>query len=116
MIDIPLLNLAPPRETVPLGKRAMLVRTDWTRRSGIRVRGYVGRSAWSFPTIQWFLEIAAAGQLDLEPPYQRRSVWSEDYRRFYIDSILRDFPSPAIYLQVETVAGAPTMASSGFWP
>lgn len=60
-------------------------------------------------TVQWFLEIEAAGQLDLEPPYQRRSVWSDDYRRFYIDSVLRDFPSPAIYLQVETVAGAPTI-------
>lgn len=32
LIDVPLMNLVPPRESVPLGKRAMLVRTDWQRR------------------------------------------------------------------------------------
>lgn len=59
-------------------------------------------------TIQWFLENHATGQLDLNPPYQRRSVWNEAYRRYYIDSILRDYPSPAIYLQIETQPGLPT--------
>ncbi|MGP9747469.1 DUF262 domain-containing protein [Brachybacterium sp. AOP29-B2-41] len=59
-------------------------------------------------TIQWFLENHATGQLDLDPPYQRRSVWNEAYRRYYIDSILRDYPSPAIYLQIETQPGLPT--------
>ncbi|WP_158674284.1 DUF262 domain-containing protein [Pseudokineococcus lusitanus] len=59
--------------------------------------------------MQWFLEIAASGQLDLDPAYQRRSVWNDDYRRFYIDTVLRDYPSPAIFLQVETRAGAPTV-------
>jgi Protein of unknown function DUF262 len=53
--------------------------------------------------------MAAADQLDLEPPYQRRSVWSDGYRRFFIDSILHDYPAPAIYLQVETTPGAPTV-------
>ena len=51
----------------------------------------------------------ASGQLDLDPQYQRRSVWNLEYRRFYIDTVLRDFPSPAIYLAIETRAGAPTM-------
>lgn len=60
-------------------------------------------------TVQWFLETQAAGQLDLDPPYQRRSVWNDAYRRFYIDTILRNFPSPAIYLQVETRPGIPTV-------
>lgn len=50
----------------------------------------------------------AAGQLDLNPPYQRRSVWNDAYRRFYIDTILRDYPSPAIYLEIETIPGSPT--------
>lgn len=60
-------------------------------------------------TVQWFLEMDASGQLDLDPQYQRRSVWNEEYRRFYIDTVLRNYPSPAIYLAIETRAGSPTL-------
>jgi hypothetical protein len=60
-------------------------------------------------TVQWFLEMHASGQLDLDPPYQRRSVWNSTYRQFYIDTILRNFPSPTLYLQVETRPGVPTV-------
>lgn len=60
-------------------------------------------------TVQWFLEMEGTGQLDLNPPYQRRSVWNDDYRRFYIDTILRNYPSPSIYLDAETRAGMPTV-------
>ncbi|MBG6217012.1 hypothetical protein IWX75_001466 [Arthrobacter sp. CAN_A6] len=48
-------------------------------------------------------------QLDLAPTYQRRSVWNDEYRRFYIDTILRNYPSPAIYLEIETRPGSPTV-------
>ena len=47
-------------------------------------------------TVQWFLETDASGKLDLDPAYQRRSVWNPAYRRFYVDTILRDYPSPGI--------------------
>src|SRR4051812_18979941 len=60
-------------------------------------------------TVNFFLEAAANGQLDLDPPYQRRSAWSDDYRRFFIDTILRGYPVPAIYLDVETSVGSPTV-------
>ncbi|WP_341952938.1 DUF262 domain-containing protein [Salinibacterium sp. TMP30] len=60
-------------------------------------------------TVKWFLELDASGQLDLNPPYQRRSVWNDDYRRFYIDTILRDYPSPSIYLATETAPDLPTV-------
>jgi hypothetical protein len=46
LFDIPLLNVVPPRETVPLGKRAMLVRTDWARRGGIRDGPYL-KDIWA---------------------------------------------------------------------
>jgi Protein of unknown function DUF262 len=59
--------------------------------------------------VSWFLEVRANGQLDLDPAYQRRSVWNDNYRRFYIDTVLRDFPSPAIYLDVEIRPGSPTV-------
>jgi len=37
-------------------------------------------------------------QLDLEPGFQRQSVWVERDRRGLIDSILRNYPLPAIFL------------------
>lgn len=55
-------------------------------------------------SIAWFVDLAHSDQLDLEPPYQRRSVWNLDYRRYFIDSILKNFPSPAIFLDVEITA------------
>lgn len=60
-------------------------------------------------TVQWFLEMDGSGQLDLDPSYQRRSVWNDSYRRFYIDTVLRNFPSPAIYLETETRLGSSTI-------
>jgi hypothetical protein len=34
----------------------------------------------------------------MDPPYQRRSVWNQDYKNFFVDTVLRDFPCPAIFL------------------
>lgn len=35
---------------------------------------------------------------NFEPPYQRRSVWTDEKQSYFIDSILRNFPIPAIFL------------------
>lgn len=35
--------------------------------------------------ISWFLDIYDKGQLDLDPPYQRRSVWSPQDRRYFTE-------------------------------
>ena len=51
--------------------------------------------------IRWFLDMYHNGQLDLEPPYQRRSVWTLKDRRFFLDTIFRNYPSPAIFLHKE---------------
>lgn len=51
--------------------------------------------------ISWFLDLYKNGQLDLDPPYQRRSVWSPKDRRFFLDTIFRGYPTPAIYLHKE---------------
>ena len=48
--------------------------------------------------ISWFLDLYAKGQLNLDPPYQRRSVWSPRDRRFFIDTILNNYPAPPIFL------------------
>ena len=48
--------------------------------------------------ITWLLDLARNKQLNLEPPYQRRSVWTRQDRQFFLDTIFRDYPSPAIFL------------------
>jgi len=51
-------------------------------------------------TAGWFLDLFEARTLDLDPPYQRRSVWNLDYRRFFIDSVIRNYPTQSIFLDV----------------
>lgn len=48
--------------------------------------------------ISWFLDLNEKGQLNLNPPYQRRSVWSPRDRRFFVDTILNNHPAPPIFL------------------
>lgn len=49
--------------------------------------------------IAWFLDVYHEGQLDLDPPYQRRSVWTLKDRKFFLDSIFGNYPCPAVFLQ-----------------
>jgi len=48
--------------------------------------------------ISWFLDQHQNGQLDLDPPYQRRSVWTVKDRKFFLDTIFRNYPCPAVFL------------------
>jgi hypothetical protein len=48
--------------------------------------------------LTWLLDLHQNGQLDLDPPYQRRSVWTRKDKQFFLDTIFRNFPSPAIFL------------------
>jgi hypothetical protein len=48
--------------------------------------------------ISWFLDLYRNNQLVLNPPYQRRSVWSPKDKRFFLDTIFRGYPSPQIFL------------------
>ena len=48
--------------------------------------------------ITWLIDLARKGQLDLDPPYQRRSVWTRGDKQFFLDTIFRNYPSPAIFL------------------
>lgn len=44
---------------------------------------------------------------DLEPPYQRNSVWSEEKQSFLIDSIIKNIPIPPIFLhqKIDDITG-----------
>lgn len=69
LIDIPLMNLVPPRETVPLSPGAMLVRSDWSRRHGRRFGSYLN-DVWAIkkhlgdeltPRDRWLRESGTRG-------------------------------------------------------
>ncbi|NOK18830.1 DUF262 domain-containing protein [Corallococcus carmarthensis] len=49
-------------------------------------------------TIANFWENHLLGKYNFNPPYQRHSVWTDDKQSFFIDSILRNFPVPPIFL------------------
>ena len=51
-----------------------------------------------FQNIAWFRDLHTRGLLDMNPPYQRRSVWTDRYQEDFIDTILLDYPAPAIFL------------------
>lgn len=48
--------------------------------------------------VSWFLDLRRNNQLDLDPPYQRRSVWNAKDRRFFLDTVFRGYPCPPIFL------------------
>jgi len=49
-------------------------------------------------SIAGFHEQNQLEKYNFEPPYQRRSVWTEEKQSYFIDSILRNFPIPPIFL------------------
>jgi hypothetical protein len=55
--------------------------------------------------ISWFLDLDRNAQLNINPPYQRRSVWSPKDRQSFLDTIFRGYPCPAIFLHKETDEG-----------
>lgn len=52
----------------------------------------------SVQDISWFIDLDSVGRLDLNPPYQRRSVWTASDRRFFLDTIFRNYPCPPIFI------------------
>lgn len=53
----------------------------------------------SHQTLAWFAEQNDTGALDLRPGFQRRPVWTNEEKAFLIDSILRGYPVPEVYVQ-----------------
>lgn len=49
-------------------------------------------------TIQDLVNLFEKGHLNLEPGFQRKSVWKEKDRAKLMDSIIRNYPLPAIFL------------------
>lgn len=55
----------------------------------------------NFQPIAWFWDLHKRDRLGLDPPYQRRSVWNQAFKDYFIDTILLSYPAPAIFLYEE---------------
>ena len=55
----------------------------------------------NFQSIAWFNDLHTRKLIDLDPPYQRRSVWNQEFRDYFIDTLLLNYPAPAIFLYEE---------------
>jgi hypothetical protein len=47
----------------------------------------------------WFKRAAELEELEMAPPFQRNPVWTERQKSYLIDTILRGYPVPEIYMQ-----------------
>lgn len=50
-------------------------------------------------SITWFKNSHDAGTLEMLPPFQRNPVWATGQKSFLIDTILRAYPVPELYIQ-----------------
>ncbi|SDJ22540.1 Protein of unknown function DUF262 [Actinokineospora alba] len=50
-------------------------------------------------TVSWFWQRLQNDELDMRPPFQRNPVWQVRQKALLIDSILRGFPVPELYIQ-----------------
>jgi hypothetical protein len=54
----------------------------------------------SYP-LSWFWDLYQRKLIDMNPPYQRQSVWNQAYRDYFIDTLLLGYPTPVIFLYQE---------------
>jgi hypothetical protein len=54
--------------------------------------------------LSWFVDMYNAKKLQLDPPYQRKSVWTTKDKKFFLDSIFNNYPCPAIFLQKDIMS------------
>lgn len=50
-------------------------------------------------SVAWMKRQADEGLLDMSPPFQRNPVWVTKQKAFLIDTILRGYPVPELYIQ-----------------
>ncbi|HUU28966.1 MAG TPA: DUF262 domain-containing protein [archaeon] len=62
-------------------------------------------------SISWIMEQHRNKLLDLNPSYQRKSVWSSRDKKFFLDTIFRNYPCPLLFLSKETSIEGKTLYS-----
>lgn len=58
-------------------------------------------------TVSNFYEQYTLNKYDMKPAYQRESVWSDEKKSFFIDSVLKNLPIPPVFLRqrIDTETG-----------
>lgn len=59
--------------------------------------------------IAWFKKAYDDGLLEMHPPFQRNPVWTDKQSSFLMDSILKGYPIPEVYLQEKVDANGRTI-------
>jgi hypothetical protein len=85
MLRIPTVFPGPYRYTPTTARRRGTVRTYEISPTQFRVADFLG---WQ-----------RGGTLDLNPPFQRRSIWKNDARSYFIDTVARGLPVPLVFLR-----------------
>lgn len=49
--------------------------------------------------IAWFKQAHELEQMDMQPDFQRHNVWTKKQQAYLVDTILRGYPIPEIYMQ-----------------
>lgn len=49
--------------------------------------------------VAWFMKRYHANELQLKAPFQRNPVWTDKQKSYLIDTMLRGFPIPELYMQ-----------------
>jgi hypothetical protein len=60
----------------------------------------------NFQNLAFFYDLYSRGLLDLDPPYQRRSIWSQRFKDFFIDSVLNNCPAIFLYEEISPAGTA----------
>lgn len=51
--------------------------------------------------LSYFWDLYRRKLLNMDPPYQRRSVWNQQYKDYFIETVLLGYPCPAIFVYQE---------------
>lgn len=60
----------------------------------------IGAPNRSSYTVSDFIEWSSAGSLSISPKFQRRGVWKNPAKSYLIDTVIRGYPVPPIYIRV----------------
>ena len=55
--------------------------------------------------VEWFVHLLEAGQLNMAPEFQRKSVWSLGDRKKLVSTVLQGWPVPAVFLRKRIEGG-----------
>src|SRR4051812_49027619 len=84
------------RAVVSTGGSGWINQPDFAKR--LAMKNYDSRTY----SINDFIEWDRQKQLELNPLFQRRSIWSEKAKSYLIDTIIRGKPIPKIFIRQRT--------------